>query len=353
MTHLRITGVDTVDLADHAPDGAVDVVFVVVRTVAASGWYGPISRTIGARIRDLDPFLTGAVIDSGHGSDPLPVELSASRVDAVTSWALGAIDCAVWDLRGQVTALPVADLLASGGASRVRAYASHLTCQLTDPVAPAVIAEQASAGWAFTKWGLRVAGLPADDCHVRRLAEAVTAAARAARSPVAVDAVGTWDGPLAAAFARRVDHDALIWLEDPLPPGDASYNLLAGTVPVATGEHLLLDDDLSALVAEVMPSALCLDVVGCGGLSRAVRLTARAWQLGIPVYPHGRSLIPAVHLAAAFPDAVPAVEYRLRWEPGRQELLDVPLLPDRGYLSAPQAPGLGATPKRRLPCPTR
>ena len=86
------------------------------------------------------------------------------------------------------------------------------------------------------------------------------------------------------------------------------------------GERLRLDEDPAALLSDVRPAALTIDVVGCGGLTRAVQITAAARQHGVPVYPHGRSMVPGIHLAAAFPDSIPAVEYRCQWEPRRQLL---------------------------------
>ncbi|WP_338014366.1 enolase C-terminal domain-like protein [Streptomyces sp. CB02009] len=68
-----------------------------------------------------------------------------------------------------------------------------------------------------------------------------------------------------------------------------------------------------------------------------------------PVFPHGRSLMPGLHLAAARPDRVLAVEYRQQWEPGRQHLHAHPVEPDCGHLTLPTAPGLGAAP-RSAPC---
>jgi L-alanine-DL-glutamate epimerase-like enolase superfamily enzyme len=353
VTGLRITAVETVDLGNTAPDEAVDVVFVVVRTAHASGCYGPVTRPVGVRVQDLAPGVVGAAIEAA--GDPRPLPPPRMSVDVLTSWALGAIDCARWDLRGQLAGRPVADLLSSyvSGATSVNAYASLLTCQLTEPGAAATVAQAALGGWAFTKWGLRSEPGRDHRQQVRDLAEAVGSAAAAVGGPVAVDALRTWSAELAAAFARSVDLGALIWLEDPLPPGDPGYRALACSgVPVAVGEHLLLGDDLSALLAAGRPAGLCLDVVGCGGLTRAVALTEQARRLRIPIYPHGRSLIPAVHLAAAFPETVPAVEFRLRWEPARQDLLAAPLIPDNGRLAVPTAAGLGAAP-RRMPCPTR
>jgi L-alanine-DL-glutamate epimerase-like enolase superfamily enzyme len=46
------------------------------------------------------------------------------------------------------------------------------------------------------------------------------------------------------------------------------------------------------------------------------------------------------------------VEYRLQWEPARQQRLDEPLIPENGLLTISQAPGLGTTPRSEL-CPPR
>ena len=119
-----------------------------------------------------------------------------------------------------------------------------------------------------------------------------------------------------------------------------------GELPVKRiGERLRLDEDLGTLLDLVRPTALTIDVVGCGGLTRAVEITAVGHEAGIPVYPHGRSMVPGIHLAAAFPDAVRAVEYRRQWEPRRQLLYAEPWIPENGRFPAPEAPGLGTQPR--------
>ncbi|AYF30428.1 hypothetical protein CSH63_23865 [Micromonospora tulbaghiae] len=96
---------------------------------------------------------------------------------------------------------------------------------------------------------------------------------------------------------------------------------------------------------DLRPRAFTFDVVACGGLTRAVDLVAAAAARGIPVYPHGRSFVPAIHLAAAHPGAVPAVEYRLQWEPGRQQRYALPWRPTKDVITIPRSPGLGAAPR--------
>ncbi|NIL64763.1 hypothetical protein HCB39_26710 [Salinispora arenicola] len=132
------------------------------------------------------------------------------------------------------------------------------------------------------------------------------------------------------------------WLEDPLPQCDLdTYGALAMSIPLALGERLLVHADAAAML-RLKLQAFTLDVVACGGLTRAVDLVTAAQMLGVPVYPHGRSFVPAVHLAAAYPDAIAAVEYRLQWEPARQQRYAQPWLPAHGVITVPRSPGLGA-----------
>jgi L-alanine-DL-glutamate epimerase-like enolase superfamily enzyme len=176
----------------------------------------------------------------------------------------------------------------------------------------------------------------------------VEQAAEVLHNGFAVDAVGTWSPQLATAFAERFERSALTWLEDPLPEHHLRiyHRLATAGLPVAVGERLRSTEDLPVLFDQVRPKALTIDVVGCGGLTRAVEITAAARKAGVPVYPHGRSMVPGIHLAAAFPDAVPAVEYRRQWEPRRQTIYAEPWIPEHGRLPSPRTPGLGTQPRR-------
>jgi hypothetical protein len=44
---------------------------------------------------------------------------------------------------------------------------------------------------------------------------------------------------------------------------------------------------------------------------------------------------------------IPAIEYRLQWEPRRQRMYAHPWLPAQGVVTIPRSPGLGATPGSR------
>lgn len=135
-------------------------------------------------------------------------------------WAVGALDCAVWDLHGRLADLPVAAQLSDRPARRVPGYASWLSLDLASPPAAESVRATAGEGFAFTKWALR----DAEAGEVARLAE--WAAAWAGQS-VAVDALGTWGHRLATEVAPLLAPEVVRWVEDPLGRTDpAAYTQL-------------------------------------------------------------------------------------------------------------------------------
>ena len=100
---------------------------------------------------------------------------------------------------------------------------------------------------------------------------------------------------------------------------------------LAWGEHAYDVPVQQAALASDLVDVWQPDVGWCGGLSAAVAATEIALRRGIPVYPHGGSLVAGCALAAwCGVDAVPAVEYHLTQEPLRQRFSHRPLAPASG-----------------------
>lgn len=350
MKELRIDRVEIKDCEEFVLPGD-DSYVVAVHASGESGWYGPVSGAVAALIEArIAPFVVGNAVADHDGLLALLQGALGAPVETVASWAVGAVDCAVWDLHARAERCPVTALIdRASRCSSVPAYASWLKL---DPDADAgldAVRRTASQGWPFTKWSLRADTRLDTGANAERLASLVRRVTDAIGAPAAFDALWTWDGALAACFGETVDPAGLIWLEEPLATGDAwAYSILARSrTPVALGERLRLGDEPAPLLAVQALNALTLDVVGCSGITAAIRLTRHAIASGTPVYPHGRSLAPAVHLAAAFPDAIPAVEYQIQWEPRRQRLFTEPIECHAGRVVVPQGPGLGPVPRRR------
>lgn len=344
--------IDAVSAAEHrdqtTPTGSDDW-FVAVHGGGRVGWYGPVPAEVARyAVHVLAGPVTGAPVMDYNGLHAALRGAVGPDTTAVASWAVGAADCAAWDLRGQIAQVPVAQLLAPAPETNVPLYASWLSLDITLPASAAAVRRAVSgAAWQFTKWALRKKTHGDPSAEAARLVSAALTVAATLAQPAAFDAVFTWDTTLASLIAEKLDRATLLWLEDPLPDNDVeAYRALAPRVPLALGERLLVHDDAQALLG-LRPRAFTLDVVACGGLTRAVELVTRSCALGIPVFPHGRSFIPGLHLAAAFPHAVPAVEYRLHWEPRRQQKYRRPWLPTEGSIKMPASPGLSATPRNR------
>ncbi|GAX56705.1 enolase C-terminal domain-like protein [Streptomyces olivochromogenes] len=253
-------------------------------------------------------------------------------------WAVGALDCAVWDLHGRLADLPVAALLSDRPARLVPVYASWLSLDLSSASAAESVKATVGEGFAFTKWALR----DAEASEVALLAE--RAAAWAGQS-VAVDALGTWGHLRTTEVAPLLTPEAVRWVEDPLAWTDrAAYAQLreqAEGLRVAFGERLAHVEDTRALLEHCRPEAFTFDAVWCGGIAEARDWLGVAHDVTVPVHLHGRAFLPAVHLAAAFPQMAGAVEYQVVWEPRRQRVLRGTLQPDGGYVPLPDRPGLG------------
>ncbi|MGW2934853.1 enolase C-terminal domain-like protein [Streptomyces sp. NPDC001156] len=354
MTSWTIQDLHVVQTRQPAAVGD-DTFFVAARAGHAVGWYGPVGECVARFVNDvLAPETKDALVTDHVGLLDGLRTAARRHPSEVASWAVGTVDCAVWDLHGQLAERSVAELITTAAPQPlIPAYASWLTQDLSSINSPNVLTSVMAGGWSFSKWGLRRDPAEPSGEAAARMAQAVELFSDALGAPLAVDAVGTWTPAVALAFAQAADPACLRWLEDPLLRHDAdTYELLAASpLPLAVGERAHCDEDPAGLIQYIRPSALTLDAVGCGGLTRAAQIIPVAQAHGVPVYPHGRSFLPGLHLAAAYPDAVPAVEYRLRWEPGRQRLYEVPLRPEKGHIRLPDTPGLGTTP-RSTACPT-
>jgi L-alanine-DL-glutamate epimerase-like enolase superfamily enzyme len=344
MTEPALGKVEVVHMTEATCPGD-DTVFVAAYGGGGVGWYGPVSTNIGRTVDLISPAAVGAPVTDHRGLVQRLRTAGGDQRGRLGQWAAGAVDCAVWDLHGRLVGTPVAELLAPPRAcAAVPAYVSWLRMDLASPETPEVLAQVVEEGWTFTKWGLRRRPGPTTASEVPEFVGAVERAAQRLGRSFAADAVGTWNAHISTAFAAHVDASALLWLEDPLPEHNLPvYQRLASTgLPVALGERLMPEEDVRRLLSQ----ARTIDVVGCGGLTRAVEVASMTRAAGIPLYPHGRSLVPGIHLAAAFPDAVPAVEYRRQWEPRRQQLYNEPWTPEHGTFPAPASAGLGTEPRR-------
>ncbi|MGH8885165.1 MAG: enolase C-terminal domain-like protein [Egibacteraceae bacterium] len=349
MSEPLIDQVSVLDRSDLAGPGD-DPHVIVVHAGGTTGWYGPVGHSVRTVIQHgLASLALGSPVTDHDGLVARLREGLRQSTEAAVSWAIGALDCAVWDLHGRIADQPVAALLSSSAVPRpVRAYASWLGLDVADSSEVNRMRRVAEQDWLFTKWSLRRDPRLDTDDDAERMAGIVRRIRKDLGSPAAFDALWGWDDALTSSFAERVDPTWMVWLEEPLEAYELErYEALGSCPPLALGERLRIGGDPRPLLRHPHLVALTLDVVGCGGLTLAVELLREATTAGVQVFPHGRSLVPAVHLAAAFPGSVTGVEYQVQWEPRRRRLFATHVTCDNGRLRVPDSSGLGIVARRR------
>lgn len=256
----------------------------------------------------------------------------ATAVGPIMALALAAIDCALWDMRGRKTGLPL-HLLAGGAKDRVPMYTTeggwlHL--------APEALVDDALAAQAQ---GFRGSKVKIGKPHLAEDAARLEAV-RAALGP-AYEVMTDANQSLTAAEAlRRVPMlEALNigWFEEPLPADDiAGHARLQAQcrVPVAVGESLYSPGQFADYIAADACGIVQADVARVGGITPWLKVAHMAEAHNMAICPHFLMEL-HVSLVCAVPNA-PWLEYIPQLDD-----VSAPMAREGGMALAPTAPGLG------------
>lgn len=275
--------------------------------------------------------------------------------------ALGAIDAALWDLRGKAEGVPVHQLLGDLKQQRVKPYASlqpagasfeEYRDSLVDWAVRAV-----SLGFRAVKTEVTMNGPYAHSgLHepFERHTE-VVAAVREAIGPdidLLVDVQYLWDdAKVALETLREWQEFDLSFVETPLWTDDLDgYAELAAELPirVAAGEWLATRFEFEELMDRGKVAVAQPDIGRVGGLSEAMIVASQAAERGLSLVPHCWKTGVSVAATAQYAFANEHCEYieylppQLCLETLRKELADDGLVFRDGYIEPPTAPGMGA-----------
>ncbi len=286
--------------------------------------------------------------------DPLAVERIWDQLyrhavhgrKGVEMMALSAVDCALWDLKGNHFHAPVCSLLGGPVRTEVPAYASALGYSLEPDRVQERARQMVAAGYGATKWFFRdgptdgKAGMARNERLVRTLREAV-----GPEVDIMLDCWMSWDVPYTIKMARRLaDYDPR-WLEEPVLPDKIDQYVAirrAVDIPVSGGEHEYTRWGLKQLMDVGACDVLQPDIYWAGGISEMMKICALASAYDLPVIPHGHSTPASIHLIAAWPVVTcPLLEYLIKWNEVHQFFLLHPVKPVNGHVTVPTGPGLG------------
>jgi L-alanine-DL-glutamate epimerase-like enolase superfamily enzyme len=300
---------------------------------------GPVIEQLAPMLVGQDPLQIGDIWQQMHGA----THLWGRR--GIETYAISGIDIALWDILGKVSGQPVHRLLGSTK-TKVRAYYAP---SLKQPVEIAAEAESAAAQ-GFTAMKLRVGlGLATDRAIVSEVRKAVGDGME-----LMVDANMAYDRRTALEMAKAFEQWGVSWLEEPIQSKSLSQYVeehawLADKVQLrlAGGESLLTRFEYLDLLTSHVFDVLQPDCTSVGGISEAKRVADMASAWNIECIPHiGCSSGTGVGLAAGLQLILACanssmVEYDAYGGPGWEGLLAEPIQVVDGYVSAPEAPGLG------------
>lgn len=266
----------------------------------------------------------------------------------MASYAISALDVALWDLKGKLLGRPVYELLGGPQKERITCYGSNTS--LAYGLEPA-LEWCMELGFKATKVFL-TEGDETGLAGINRSVEMVARAREIVGDDVelALDCWLSMDREHTVRLVERLRPYNLKWVEDPLLPEDEEgYVKLRQRLPwqtLATGEHWYTPHPFARAASQGLVDILQPDVLWCGGITAAVRICHLAEAFGLSVIPHASMNYPyGQHLAFAMP-AVPWGERSEGVSPPGVPLEEMVALPGTpvivdGYLVPSDAPGFG------------
>ena len=266
----------------------------------------------------------------------------------LASYAISALDTALWDLKGKLLRRPVYELLGGPQKDKIFCYASNTVLSYGFEQSVEWCME---LGFKATKVFLTHG--PAEGLNGLRKNEAMVARAREIVGDDVELMVDCWmslDVEYAVRLAEALRPYRIKWIEDALlPEHQEGYEKLRERLPwqtLATGEHWYTPYPFAKAASKGLVDILQPDVLWAGGITACQRICHVAESFGVSVITHGGMNYPyGQHLAYATP-AIPWGERSEGVSPPGVPLEEMAALPGTavikdGYLVPNDAPGFG------------
>lgn len=355
--------------------------FVTLKVTTEDGVHGLGDATLNGRELAVAAYLSEHIVPLLIGRDARRIEDTWQylyrgaywRRGPVTMAAIGAVDTALWDVKGKSLGVPVYQLLGGRSRETVMVYGHANGADLENTVEAvarhidagyvAVRAQSGVPGLAAT-YGVPTGALPYEPAERGLPSEHAWSSERYLASvPSLFERLRREFGPdvhllhdahhrltpiEAARLGKSLEPHHLFWLEDPVPAeAQASFRLVRQhtTTPLAVGEVFNTIFDCQQLIQEQLIDYVRASVVHAGGLSHLVRIAHLAELYQVRTGCHGATDLSPVCMAAALHFGLSVHNFGVQEHMPHGAQVDR-VFPhqytfERGFMHPGDAPGLG------------